>query len=317
MKRNDGMITGSFTRTPIPGKQPHTMLPKGCALVLEGGGTRGFYSAGVFEAFMDAGIMFPYIAAVSAGAANGLSYVAGQPMRNREVVEHYVGDHRYVSKRNMLKYRSMFNMEFVFHEVPQKHIPFDWDIFDAQDIRYLTGAMDCATGRTVWFEKQDVTPQLEITMASCSVPLISRIMRHNGLELLDGGVTDPIPIEKSLEDGNVFHVVVLTRNAGYTMPEFKQKRLLRLVYRKYPQVVRAVLERPLVYNRQLMLCEQLEREGRAVIIRPLLPLGVGRTSSDPAKLLELYDEGHREGQLKLDEILSRCESLGLIRHNHL
>ena len=103
----------SFTHTPIKGKAPIQILPRGCALVLEGGGTRGFYSAGVFDAFMDAGILFPYIAAVSAGAANALSYIAGQKGRNRQVVEYYVGDKRYVSKRNLLLHRSLFNMEFV------------------------------------------------------------------------------------------------------------------------------------------------------------------------------------------------------------
>jgi predicted patatin/cPLA2 family phospholipase len=302
------MINGRFTHRPIQGRLPKTMLPKGCALVLEGGGMRGFYSAGVFEAFMEAGIMFPYIAAVSAAAANGLSYVTGQPGRNREVVEHYAGLKRYVSKRNMLLHGAMFNMDFVFREVPQKHVGFDWDIFNELDIRYLTGVMSCETGKTIWFEKDAITPQLEITAASCSLPLLAPIVRHNGMELLDGGVSDPIPIEKSIADGNKFHVIVLTRNEGYIKPEFDYKLLLKLVYRKYPNVVNTVLERPKIYNRQLKLCEQLEKEGKAIIIRPLKPLEIERTVNDTQKLLALYDEGHEEGRSKMAEILRRCAS---------
>jgi len=239
-----------FTHAPIKGKAPLQVLPRGCALVLEGGGTRGFYSAGVFDAFMDAGILFPYIAAVSAGAANALSYIAGQKGRNRQVVEYYVGDKRYVSKRNLLLHRSLFNMEFVFHEVPQKHIALDWETFDKQDILFLTGAMDCSSGKTIWFEKSDITPELEATMASCSIPMLSKIVRFKGYHLLDGGISDPIPIEKSIADGNAFHVVVLTRNQAYEKPAFKHKKSLGMIYRKYPKAVEAVLNRHHVYNRQ-------------------------------------------------------------------
>ena len=111
-----------YTHPPIMGTVPAHTLPEGTALVLEGGGTRGFYSAGVFESFMDAGVMFPYIIGVSAGSANALSYISGQPGRNRQILECYVSDPRYVSRRNLLRYRSLFGMEFVFHEIPQRHI---------------------------------------------------------------------------------------------------------------------------------------------------------------------------------------------------
>jgi predicted patatin/cPLA2 family phospholipase len=295
-----------FTHTPIPGIAPAELLPPGCALVLEGGGLRGFYSAGVFEAFLDAGFLFPYIAAVSAGAANALSYISGQRGRNRQVVEHYVGDKRYVSKRNLLRHRSLFNMEFVFHEVPQRHIAIDWEMFRRQDIRFLTGAMDCATGRTVWFEKDDVTPELEVTIASCAIPALSPTVRLGGYRLLDGGTSDPIPIERSLADGNTFHVVVLTRNEGYRKTPFRHNGLMRLLYRRYPEVAEAVRVRHEVYNRQLALCERLEREGRAVLIRPLEPLQISRAGADTGKLLALYDEGHREGAGKIEAILRLC-----------
>jgi len=281
------------------------MMPQGTALILEGGGTRGFYSAGVLEAFMDEGIMFPYIAGVSAGAANALTYISGQWGRNRLIVEKYVGNHRYVSRRNMIKYGSMFGYEFIFKTIPEKHIFFDKDIFDETDIRFLTGATDCITGKTVWFEKKDISPGFVITRASCSVPLLSKIVKYNGFELLDGGVSAPIPIEKSIEDGNTFHVVILTRNQGYTKPAFRYKNILKLFYRKYPNLIETIMNRHEIYNRQLALCEQLEREKKAVIIRPLLPLAVDRTAADVNKLLALYDEGHDEGKqiIKIIEIL--------------
>jgi len=298
----------SYTEPIVKGIEHTKLLPKGTALVLEGGGTRGFYSAGVFEAFMDAGIIFPYIVGVSAGAANAMSYVSGQKMRNRIIAEKYVSNHRYVSRRNLLRHRSPFGYDFIFETVPSKHIFFDRENFDNTDIRFLTGAMDCVTGKTVWFEKSEITDKFTVTRASCSVPLISKIVNYKGLELLDGGISDPIPIEKSIEDGNNFHVIVLTQNQGYSKSAFRFGRLLKLFYRKFPHLVQAILRRHEIYNRQLALCEKLEREGKALIIRPINPLSIGRASADTKKLLELYDEGHMEGAQAiqmLDELLRR------------
>jgi len=287
-----------YTIPPIKGRPHEIFLPQKTALVLEGGGTRGFYTAGVFEAFLDKGIMFPYIAGVSAGAANALTYIAGQPKRNRQIVEKYVGNKKYVSRRNMLRYGSLFGYDFIFKTVPNQHIFFDKELFESVDIRYLTGALDCNTGKTQWFEKSDidVSAGFIATRASCSVPLMSKIVKYKGYELLDGGVSCPVPIEKSIEDGNEFHVVVLTRNKGYQKPAFRHKGVLNFYYRKYPNLINAILSRHEVYNRQIALCEQLESEGKAIIIRPQIPLCVERSGTDIEKLLTLYDEGHDEGK---------------------
>ena len=294
--------TNPFTHPIIKGIKHKKILPQGTALVLEGGGTRGFYSAGVFEAFMDEGIIFPYIVGVSAGAANALTYISGQPGRSRQIVEHYVGNKKYVSRRNLLRYGSLFGYDFIFNTVPNKHIFWDKEVFDSTDIRFITGATDCNTGKAVWFEKDEMTEGFIETIASCSVPLVAKIVRHKGMELLDGGISAPIPIEKSVEDGNNFHVIVLTRNAGYKHEPFRFKGFIKMFYRKYPRFVETMLNRHEIYNRQLALCEELEREGKAIIIRPQIPLTVGRSTSDIGKLLELYDQGHEEGAVALRKL---------------
>jgi len=278
------------------------MLPEGIALVLEGGGTRGFYSAGVFDAFMEAGIMFPYIAGVSAGAANALSYVSGQRGRNRVLVEKYVGRPQYLGYRNLLTHRSLFGYDYVFRTVPEKHVFWDKEIFDMADVRYLTGAVDCMTGETAWFEKHDVKPGFDVIRASCSIPVVSRIVEFNGYKLLDGGVSSPIPIEKSVADGNNFHVIVLTRNRGYTKPPFKHMTVSGLMYKKYPKLLDTMNRRHEIYNGQLQACEKLAEEGKALIIRPLKPLAMESTERDTAALLRVYDEGAEEGAAALEKL---------------
>jgi predicted patatin/cPLA2 family phospholipase len=140
-------------------------------------------------------------------------------------------------------------------------------------------------------------------IASCSVPLMCPIYEYKGRRLLDGGIASSISIEKSISDGNSFHVVVLTRNAGFVREPMGHERLIRAAYRKYPKLCEALAERHTTYNRQLALCEELEREGRALIIRPQKPLTRGRTSKDIPTLLALHDEGLEEGREAVKKLL--------------
>ena len=299
-------INKEYTLKPIQSIEFKTKLPAGTALVLEGGGMRGYYTAGVFEGFMQHSIMFPYVIGVSAGAANALTYISGQPFRNRQIVEHYAHTKKYVSVLNLIRYGSMFNRELVFRKIPQKYIYYDYEALKTSPVKFLTGAMDCKTGDAVWFDKSELTRNLEVTEASCAIPLMAPIVKFKDYELLDGGIPCPIPIEQSIKDGNKFHVIVLTQNKGYSKKPFKVNALAKMKYKKYPNVLETLKKRHEVYARQIALCEKLEKEGNAIIIRPLEPLKVGRTTRDKDLLLELYDEGHKECNDLIPSILSKC-----------
>ena len=294
------MSKQTYTHPIIKGIPHSNMLPDGVGLVLEGGGTRGFFSAGVFEAFMEAGIMFPYIAAVSAGSANAYSYISGQPGRGRSIIEHYVGNPNYVGFRNIIKHGSLFGYNFIFDTIPTKHIFFDREVFNATNIRFLIGTFDCNTGDTIWFDKPEQSENYIESIASCSVPLVAKIVKHRGLELLDGGIASPISIEKSIADGNKFHVIVLTRNKGYISKPTRSGRVLDFMYKKYPKLISAIKNRHEIYNKQLALCEQLVKEGKAIIIRPKHPVKVGRSTRDVAQLLALHDEGLAVGRQAIE-----------------
>jgi len=250
--------------------------------------------------------MFPYIAAVSAGAANVLTYIAGQRGRNRIIVEHLVKDSRYLNKANLLRGKSLFNYDFIFHQVPKDLLFFDQSMFAQTQTRLRTGALDCREGRTIWYEKADLTPDFTPTIASCSIPFVSKMVRYDNRDLFDGGILDPIPIDRSVQDGNVFHVIVMTQNPGYLKSRSRIGAAAWLKYhRKYPHLVWALQERHNAYNRQFQRAEQLEREGRALIIRPLKPIDVSRVEQRPQKLLALYDEGHEEGTAAVARLRQR------------
>ena len=162
------------------------------------------------------------------------------------------------------------------------------------------------TGKVVYFDKEDITFPMDVLRASASLPMISPIVDYKGYHLLDGGVACPIPIERSIFDGNEKNVLVLTRDITYrkrARPEFP-RAVLRSVYRDYPKLVDAMMNRPDVYNSQLDLITRLEKEGKAVVVRPSSPLAVGRYEKNREKLLEIYKLGRKDALKKLAEIRS-------------
>lgn len=261
------------------------------ALVLEGGGMRGMFSAGVFEAFLAQGLTFPYITAVSAGACNILSYMSQQPLRTRQIIEKYVTDKRYFSLRNWLKNGSIFGFDFIFEDLPKHLLPFDYAAYRRYNGILQVAATDIASGQSLWFDQEGIGEDFIPVRASSSMPFVAPIVHFKGHALLDGALLAPIPYERALDAGYAKLVVVLTRNAGYRKKKSVPKFLLKTVYKDYPKLWEIMEERPALYNRQLEAVEELERAGRAVIIRPQIPLAIDKFDIKPQKLLALHDHG--------------------------
>lgn len=266
------------------------------ALVLEGGGMRGVFTCGVLDYFMDHDIYFPYTVGVSAGASNGLSYMSHQRGRaklaNIDLLDkyHYIGWKYLFTQRNIMDYRLMFK------DFPERIIPYRYDVYADNPCRFESVTTDCLTGQPVyWEEKHDPVRIIEIVKASCSLPFACPIAYVDGRPMLDGGITDSIPFERAFSQGYEKVVVVLTRNVGYRKSE-KKPYIPGFLYRRYPRLKEAIRERGQMYNRQLAQLEELERQGKAVVIRPVNPIQVGRMEKNVKKLSDLYDEGYQCAQ---------------------
>ncbi|OUS77086.1 patatin family protein [Paenibacillus sp. MY03] len=274
-------------------------------LVLEGGGMRAVYTAGVLECLMEHDVYFPYNIGVSAGACMGASYLSRQVGRNRVVNVDYVSDPRYISWGNLLKKREMFGMDFIFDEIPNRLVPFDYEAFRNSTERYVIGTTDCETGESVYYEKGEPGfDMLPLLRASSSLPFIARIVEFGGRKLLDGGLSDPIPLRKSEGDGNSRNVLILTRNESYRKSPNRMGWLARRAYGKYPKLVETMLRRHDVYNETLAYIAEQERTGAAFVIRPSETLTVGRMERDPAKLGALYEQGYADAKRLLPELRS-------------
>lgn len=277
------------------------------ALVLEGGGMRGMFSAGVFEAFLAKNITFPYITAVSAGACNILSYMSQQPLRTRQIIERFVTDKRYFSLRNWVKSGSIFGFDFIFEDLPKQLLPFDYAAYRRYNGILQVGTTDIESGASIWFDQNGLDEHFLPVRASSSMPFVAPIVHFNGHALLDGALAAPIPYQKALDAGYEKLVVVLTRNAGYRKKKSVPKFLLKTVYKDYPKLWEIMEQRPALYNSQLEAVEELERAGRAVIIRPQIPLTIDKFDIKPQKLLALHDHGIGCGLAAMEKIKALIE----------
>lgn len=271
-------------------------------LVLEGGGMRGLYTAGVLDLFLDRGIVFDTVIGVSAGACNAVSYLTGQRGRNYHVNIDYINDKRYMSARNFLKDGSLFSEEMMFHTIPKELLPFDYEAFRQSKVPFTACCTSCLTGKPVYHRVTDLEADYKPVLASMSLPLVSKMVPYRDDLLLDGGMADPIPVEKALRDGCDKLVVVLTREKGYRKAPERTLKLAQALYRKYPKLVNAIAQRHNVYNAQLDLCRKLEDEGRAILINPDEKVSIKRTEKDTSKLDALYHLGYEDARRRADAI---------------
>ena len=271
------------------------------SLILEGGTLRPIFSAGVMDALLDNNITFPYCIGVSAGITNGVSYISKQKGRNLEVVTKYRNDNRYLSYRNFLRCKSIFGLDFVFDEIPNNLIPFDMDTYRKYPGKVLVGVTNAHTGKTEYLNGKYLDDKATMLRATCAIPLLFPVIKINGKEYYDGGLCDPIPIKKAIADGNTKHLIVLTQPKGYKK-ELSKKNILvaKLLNKKYPNLKTPLLNRHNHYNETVKFCEQLENEGKVLILRP--EYNLDSFEKDINKLKSSYDHGYNLTINHLSEI---------------
>ena len=282
-------------------------IDRNTGLVLEGGGMRGVFTSGVLDAFMKYKLYFHYIVAVSAGACNGLSYASHQPRRARISNIDMLAKYDYIGLHHLVTQGCLFDPDLLYHRFPYELIPFDYEEYFRNcrngDIFEMV-VTNCQTGFAEYLlESSGDTHRLNaLARASSSLPYVSKIVEVDGKELLDGGIVDSIPILRSIETGHETNVVISTRNKGWR-DSGRDHKQPKFIYRNYPRLRVALSRRIEAYNRQLDLVDELEEQGKILVIRPEEPIVVGRMEKDVDKLEHLYEEGFRLGEQFVKEHL--------------
>jgi len=272
-------------------------------LVLEGGAMRGLFTAGITDVMMEHGLWPDGLIGVSAGAAFGCNYKSRQPGRAIRYNKRFARDPRYSGLRSLLATGDYFNAVFAYHTVPREYDHFDDHAFEANPMAFVVVCTDVETGQPV-YQQLDKSgyATYEYIRASASMPLASKVVCIEGRKLLDGGVSDSIPLEWAEHNGYERNVVILTQPSGYRKSRTRLMPLMRLGLRRYPRMVEAMDRRHLMYNRQLDYVAQAEREGRCLVIRPDGKLPIGHVCHDPGQMEHVYQMGREAGRKNIKAI---------------
>lgn len=278
-------------------------------LVLEGGGMKGIYTAGVLDFFLDKGLEFANVYGVSAGACHMCSYLSKQKGRARDVSIDYLDTRRYCGVESLVFTGDLFNVNMCYHTIPDYLYPYDNETFRQYGGKAYSVVTNLETGMAEYLRIRDMKADIDKIRASASLPLVSRIVRIDGQPYLDGGMSDSIPIQKSVTDGNRKSVVVLTKEVGFRRKpvDAGQLALIKIRYAKYPKLIELMEHRHIAYNECLDYIERLERKGTVLVIRPQKKSAVRRIERDQDKMQALYREGLRDAQARYEEILRFLE----------
>lgn len=268
-------------------------------LVLEGGGLRGIYTVGVLDIFMDNEIKVDGIIGVSAGALFGVNYPSGQRERGLRYNLKYANDPRYMSFRSLIKTGNIVGKDFAYYDIPFKRDVFDEEAFEQSGMDFYAVVTNVETGKAEYIKIDNVFEQMEAFRATSSLPLVSRIVELNGKKYLDGGCSDSIPYKKCMELGYDKVLVVLTRPLDYRKKK-ENGWLNALWYRKYPEFVKALNNRPEDYNRTVEEIIELEKQGKLYVIRPSQTIAIKRIEHDTEVIQRMYDLGVEDAKKQIE-----------------
>ena len=270
------------------------------AFVLEGGAMRGLYSAGVLDVFMKNNISTNAIYGVSAGALFGINFKSGQIGRAIRYNIKYAHEKNYMGLYSLITTGNVMNKDFCFNKLVYELDKFDFETFDSSPIDFYAVVTNVETGRAEYIKITDAKEGLETLRASGSMPFVSKCVEIKDSKYLDGAMSDPIPIQKALDDGYEKIIVVLTRPENYR--KHKKYMPYNLFYKKYPNFVKTANKQFENYNETLDLIKKLENKGKILVLRPSLDLKVARVEKNIEKLKAIYDLGVEDCTSKLVKV---------------
>ncbi|MDR0991979.1 MAG: patatin family protein [Ruminococcus sp.] len=270
-------------------------------LILEGGTFRGIFSAGVMDAFLREGIEFPYVSGVSAGISNAVSYISKQEGRNLELLVRYRNDDRYLGVKNFAKCGSYFGLDFVYGEIPNKLIPFDYAAFHQYEGTALVGVTNALTGKAEYKNALEDGTDWQFLRASCAIPGYFPAIKLGGIPYYDGGLACPVTYKKALRDGCEKLVIILTRPSGFIRkPSAAGIAMSQAIKAKYPAVEHLLLVRHKLYNAQMKKISELEKSGQAFVIRPDFKLE--SFEKRPERIIYNYTHGISVAYREMDKL---------------
>lgn len=278
-------------------------------LILEGGGMKGIYTAGVLEFFMEKDLYFSSSYGVSAGSCHLCSYLSKQKGRMYRVSVNYLDNKHYCSAYSLVTTGDLFNVDMCYRLIPEYLDPFDYEGYAKYEGKAYAVVTNIETGEAEYLQMKDLHEDIIAVRASSSLPLVARNVKIGDKLYLDGGISDAIPLKQSMKDGNSKNVVIMTKEEGYIrQPAGAELSLIRARYVKYPKVYELMKNRHTNYNATVEYIEEQQKQGKVFVIRPKEKSDVGRIEKDRDKLTALYEQGYKDAQNCYMDLLEYLES---------
>ena len=272
-------------------------------LVLEGGGMRGLFTAGILDVLMENNVTFDGVVGVSAGATFGCNFISHQIGRVLRYNMNFRKDPRYMGIRSLIKTGDLVGAEYAYHVLPTKLDVFDFETFEKNPTEFHVVTTNVKTGEPIYhrLDRIDYTG-MEWLRASASMPILSKPVVIGDYEMLDGGIADSIPLRYFESEGFTKNIVILTQPKGFTKKLTKLMPVFKATMRKYPAIIEGMSRRHIMYNRELAYITQQQMAGHCLVICPSDTLPIGRTSLNAKKMQHVYDMGRKAGEDNLEAI---------------
>lgn len=270
-----------------------------------GGGLRGIYAAGVMDYCMEHNIRFDVGIGVSAGSANIASYAAGQKGRNYKFYIEYSFRKQYMGLGNFLLKKSFIDLDYVYGTLSNSggENPLNYQALHENPMEIYIVATDAQTGQAKYFDKSDIKENnYDILKASCAIPFVCEPYSVNNTLYFDGGLSDPIPLEKAFELGCDKVVVILTKPENTVRNSKTDDKIAALIRKKYPLSAESLCKRARRYNESVELAREYVKQGKVLIVAPDDTCGVDTLQKNKDSLQKFYEKGFKDGE-KITEYL--------------
>lgn len=270
------------------------------AMIDVGGGFRAIFGAGVMDRMMEDGVTIDHCYGVSAGSANMVSFISGQHGRTHKFYTEYAFRKEYASLDSYIKNHNYANLEYVYSTLSNHdgEYPVDYEAFAANPTGFTVVACNAEDGSTKYFDKSDVSyDNFDIMKASSAVPVACEPYVIDGVPYYDGGIADPIPVQKALDDGHDRVVVILTRPKDVLREQKKDVGPAAILKRSHPEAAERLLNRYRTYNDEAALAKKYEKDGRVLILAPESLYGLNTLSKSYEGLERMYRAGYAAAEV--------------------
>lgn len=264
-----------------------------------GGGFRDIYGSGVLDWCLDHDVRFDYCIGVSAGGANLVSYMAGQRGRNYRFYTEFAFRKEYASMENLAAKHSFVDLDYAYSTLSDTdgECPLDYEAFARNPAEFMVVCCDAQTGEPVYFDRTHIAlNQYDVLKGTASLPMAGPPYLVEGIECFDGGIVDPVPVQRAFDDGCDRVVLILTRPADYRREQKNDLLGVRLLKKTYPHAAERVAQRYRVYNESLDLAMRYQEEGKLLIVAPDDICGLGTLTRNREKLERMYQKGMCDAQ---------------------